>query len=1070
VVTRLTEKDRNDAGSGDSLFDSTVSSLASFGKGLGQGVKQDPFVALALKELSEIPGVDPDGFRQVVEYADNSTSAQVGRFIGEFGPTLLFGIPLAGVGAVGGRLAIRGIAKQLATKAALQDIKTAAGRGALTRSAASGAAGKTATAESTFLKGKLGQVQRKAGDTNEALLAGRKPSIQGNPVLQRSSESAGANLAFSSLTVAQEKARGKSDVEALKTGGLVLAFGAGIDVALVGGARLLFPGARTVDLDSIRSRYIRSNAPEKLNAISRVRKGRIQEINEAVTAELNTEAQVLDLTVSRASAGKAIDIPVVGQTLGENATNAQRLRQILKGEGPGGALAAKRVKELLAEKRGLKTIIKSTDEAIAAEGTQPYIGRGVGYFTPVQDFWDKVDPSGSFRVKWTSAAESLFGKAGSVGNRIGTQLVRAVTHMEQLGKTAEVNYSLWSDATRKAMGASQREWKNGIGKNLNSAHAWETGGEAGLRRYMKEEIGRSSDDIETAVAAFKARKEFEWDLYQVQGRKIGGKDAIDMESVGLKEYLTHSSLDLPEDDLVKLLVKNKGMTKAEAMEVIRANKSHLDPVPAEGVASGSPARTGPLDFDRFGKGSTRDKILNDTIPMNPNVWDSGLRTAQAAQRRIALHPILGDFTAGERGRVFGGTIDELVKAVEAESGMVTANKFRTLLESIAGRTYYNESMRKIAVATTSIQVATKLPMAVLANASQAILTTTWTGIRASLKGAIAITNKANREHYAQALAVHEHIIRGIGRSVDSEGLALTSFEKAADWVLRFSGFSRVERFNRIHAAAASQVAIRDKLVRAAAGRLRGNTLDSSRKMLGELGLDLGSLARDLNRMGDEAFFSSARYLRLETDAVIRGAQKTQFFPGRLRTPSAWSSPVGRVLFQFKTFSTGQSRFFRDAVLNEWSAGNVVPMATLLSFSPIAGELVADGRAIIKDKNRGENGIARYIDNATAIGGLGLWTDAMGQIRYGNLAGFILGPTFSDLNQVGEALLSPQGGSIWDIIKRQPLYQTTNFLMGAAAETGSTADEYLDALGAGDDGAVTRVDVGERLTERIRSKR
>ena len=883
---------------------------------------------------------------------------------------------LAGAGGVAGRLAIQGVAKKLATKAALKDLVAVSNRGALTRSALSGAA--PATVEKKFLTGKLGQVARKADDTPEALLAGKNPSGQGNPILQRTAEGAGANLAFAGLIGAQEKARGKSDIEALKSAAIMVALGGAIDTTLVTGTRLLFPSARFVDLDVIRKNYRLSNAPTKLGEIKSVRQSRIKEINKQVVEVLDTEAQILEL----------------GGT-----TKSQQLRNLLarRLEDP----QTKKIQELLAEKRGLKSIIRSTDEALAAEGTLPYVGTSISYVGPVKRLWDRMDPSGSFRAKYTSAIESQLGKFGSVGNRLGTQITRAVTQMEKEGRSAEAMYSLLSDSTRKAMGARQREWKNGLGKNLDSAHAWETEGEAGLRNYMAG-IGRKSKDIETAVDNFKSRREFEWDLYQVQGRKIGAKPPTDLQKQGLKEYIPHSSLDQSEEELVALMVKSGRWTEAEAMAKVRANRSHLDPDPigVEGTEVGSPARTGPLDWDRTRLGSTRDKILNEGLPLNPNVWDSGLRTAQASQNRIALHPILGDFTAAERGRVFGGTIDELVKAVEAEG--FSGAQFRTVLETLAGRTYYNEAMKKVAVATTSLQVATKLPLAVLANASQAVLTTSWTGIRASLKAARALTNKSTREDYARALAVHEHIIRGIGRSVDSEGLALTSFEKAADWTLRFTQFSRIERWNRIHAAAATQVAIRDKLVKAAAGRLRGNQLDSARKMLGELGMDLNVLARDLNKVegAAEAFFSSPKYLKMETNAIIKGAQKTQFFPGKLRTPSAWSSPVGRVLFQFKTFSTGQSRFFRDAILTEWSNGNVAPLATLLSFSPIAGEIVGDTRAFIKGKNRTESGIVRYIDNASYIGGLGLFTDALGQLRWGNLDGFLLGPTFSDLSDVG----------------------------------------------------------------------
>lgn len=1153
---------------GELSLKNVVAGAKEFGGGLVKGVQKEPFIALAIQGLRRIEGADPKGVDEIERRTRGSTLAQAGQIIGEFAPTLLFAIPTAGAGGIGGRLLVQGVAKKLAAKAALQDLVQTSVRGAVSQSATK-----------KFLGTKLGQVARKAKDTPEALLAGAKPSIQGNPVLQRTAESAGANLAFGGLIGAQEKARGKSNVEALKSAAIMVALGGAIDTALVGGTRLLFPGSRTVDLDVIRANFVKSNAPEKLRAIGTVRRKRVDEINTELREVLKTDAMEAELSLSGTQRLRDILNPPVAQISGTrtvfHGTNPRAAREIqrggfkigrggdvegvffsdnqatakifgrvsgqqqprivqaqiklknpasfddierakaalgpnwtpksltkrLKSEGFDGvindtfkgneivvfdtnqilsvgrtasreisaarATQASRVQELLAEKRGLKSVIRNTENLIASEGTLPYIGTGVSYVGPVKRLWDKMDPSGEFRLKWTTAAESLMGTFGSTGNRIGTQLIRAVTGFEAKSKSAEVQYSLWSESVRKAMGASQREWKNGTGKNLNSAHAWETGDEAGLRAYMQTELKRSPDDIERAVAAFKKRDAFEWQLYQVEGRKIGAKPPVDLQSKGLKRYLTHSSRDIPEDELVAQMVKSGKFTEQTAMAQVRKNRSHLDPIGPEGVGTGTPARTGPLDFDRLGSGSTRDKI-GEGVPLNPNVWDSGLRTVQSAHRRIELHPILGDFTATERGRAFGGTIDELVGAVQAEG--FNGAKFKTMLETIAGRTYYNETMRKAAVMTTSVQVAAKLPLAFLANASQAVLTTTWTGVRASLKGAMNLTRRSTREEFAQALAVHEHIIRGIGRSVDNEGLTLTSFEKAADWTLRFTGFSRIERFNRIHGAAATQVAVRTKLARAAAGRLRGTNLDSSRRMLGELGLDLDVLARELNSMGPEAFFSSSRYLQIETDAVIRGAQKTQFFPGKLRTPTAWSSPVGRVLFQFKTFATGQSRFFRDAVLTEWSNGNIRPMATLLSLSPIAGELVGDARGIIKGKDRTDNGIARFIDNFTYIGGLGLATDIWGQARWGNLEGFLLGPTFNDLKEVGEAVISAEGEQIWKIIKRQTAYTAGSFLMGAGAASVEGVNEFLDSVGGEGESPTTRIDVGQQIFDRTREKR
>jgi hypothetical protein len=264
--------------------------------------------------------------------------------------------------------------------------------------------------------------------------------------------------------------------------------------------------------------------------------------------------------------------------------------------------------------------------------------------------------------------------------------------------------------------------------------------------------------------------------------------------------------------------------------------------------------------------------------------------------------------------------------------------------------------------------------------------------------------------------------------------------------------------------------IRDNLMKAAGKRLRGNNLDKARRQTGELGLDLDVLANELDTMGVKAFFENPKYLALEETAIMRGAQKTQFFPGKTRTPSFWSHPIGRVAFQFKTFAVGQGRFFRDAVLTEFSHGNRVPLATLLSFAPIAGEVVGNMKDIVSGRERGGDGIMRYLDNILYVGGLGLFTDVISQAYWGNLESVILGPTFGDLMEVGEAFASADAQAIVRLGTRQPAYRTGAFLMGSSLEGIDLLEDYLDIGDEGGPAGTTTMDVFDLRFKRATDKR
>jgi hypothetical protein len=246
-------------------------------------------------------------------------------------------------------------------------------------------------------------------------------------------------------------------------------------------------------------------------------------------------------------------------------------------------------------------------------------------------------------------------------------------------------------------------------------------------------------------------------------------------------------------------------------------------------------------------------------------------------------------------------------------------------------------------------------------------------------------------------------------------------------------------------------------------------LDTSRKMFGEIGLDYDGMVKQLRDVGPEAFFQNPQFLKQEFNGMIQGAQKTQFFPGPTRTPALWKHPLARTMLQFKTFSVGQSRLMRDAVLTEYANGNMAPLATYLSAAPVAGEFVGDARAFIKGKDRNDEGIMRGLNNLSYIGGLGFVTDLYQVAQWGKLEGAILGPAFSDLIQIGEFTLTGEWDQMRKMAQRQPISQMGSFLTGSAVETVGLLAEYVDFWSEGDDTSTT-IDIGQRLTERVQNKR
>ena len=1016
---------------------SSISGVEAFATGLGEGLEQDPFIGFAIKGLRSLEGADPKGVKELEDRISGSTAAQAGRLIGEYGPTLLFGLGAYGGGFAAGRAGVQALAKQVALKDAVRTSLKGIGKG-VSRSELSGGL----QPARGVIKKSLDRTARKVSDR-----AGVRAEIQGTPGIQAAAERTGASLGIGSMVTGQELARGKSPTEALKVGAMAAAFTLGVDAALVGGTRALFRSSRSVDITAIKKNAAKKGMLRRAQDLVDREGSKVAKIRKKLTDVLDTDQQQRELEFF-------------------HGTRAARNKEILK---------TPEAQDLVRQLRATKSRKLARQGDLEREGVAPYLGQGPGSTpTPMGRLLNRLDDKGDVRAALTKlliAPESQFGAHGEYANKFFTGLKRALVNSNSEEQTLEVIYSGWGKSIMRATGITSKEFKQGTGKNLDLAHAWEMvdGGPKGVQDLMKS-WGRSSAEAEEVIAIFEAREALEKSIYLVRGKKIGAKLPMDLEQAGVGRWITHSSREIDTKEMVKEMVKSGNYTEADAYALIRARGSHMDPPPVDiaGIQTNQPVRNGPLEFNRVETGTTRDKIQRG-IPLNPNVWDAGYQTARSAVRRIHTDPILGGAVNTEKGRVMGGSVDDIVALVEAEGG--SGVKVRAIIEAMTGRTYYGESMRKWATAFTSIETAAKLPMAFLANATQPVLTTTWLGYKASLKGMFKIANKEDRVALAQAMNVHEHIGQALGHSLDQEGLALSSLEKLADYTLRFTGFTKIEKFNRIHGAAATQAMVRDRLARGSEDLLRGIRLDSSRKMFGEIGLDFDGMVMKLkdHKGAPEAFFKDPEYLKQEFNAMIQGAQKTQFFPGPTRTPALWKHPLARTMLQFKTFAVGQSRLIRDAVLTEYANGNMAPLATYLSAAPIAGEFVGDARAWIKGKDRSDSGMMRGLHNMSYIGGLGIVSDLFGAAQYHGLQSSFMGPGFSDLFSISEYMLTGEFGELRKMAQRQPAYQMGAFLMGKSAETATVLGEYLDSVGS-DGESKTTIDLGQLLTNRVQNKR
>lgn len=628
--------------------------------------------------------------------------------------------------------------------------------------------------------------------------------------------------------------------------------------------------------------------------------------------------------------------------------------------------------------------------------------------------------------------EALAGKLGGVAAKMVFEPLAQADRMVNL-KHVKVQNMIGDSVKRtiRNVGISKHAARKDPRAFLPVFNAYETGSIQGVRDYMKG-LGRSQAQIDDQIELFRALKG-EMETVAKSLHKMGTEplmSADDLMKRGVAEYLPHDLADLPEEVIRKHLAASVGELKANRM---------IDEMTDVGFG-----KIGSFDFARVRNGSLQAKLDDASLG---RVYESNPFVAVGNYLNRGHYRI----EYGSRFGLRGDLIEPIAHAVDRDAGHGAGVLVRNILDQATNRPYYNQYMRRLSEVAINSQIATKLGLAVFPNMGQSANTIAFAGFRNSLRGLMSMTAKENRNHVKEAVGFYQGLQSALGSMsagrlpTAASGARATALDKSADalgdlatGVLRLSGFTSIEAMNRYIGGAAGRMVLRKDIFALANGKLRGVSKDAAVRRLRSMDMtpdDITTLTRGI-REGGDAFLSGPVWRELEDRAIYRAAQVTQFTPGVLRRPAFWTHPVGRVIFQFKTFALNQGRFMKDQVLAEAAAGNMKPLATILSIYPVAGEITGDMRALAKMKDRDKHGIARVVENYMLNGGIGIISDTYQSAQWGGFAESFMGPTVTTMSDIGENLLQGDVQGFLKDMARQPTVQ-----FGGTVAFGSAALAY-----------------------------
>jgi len=740
--------------------------ISDFGKGVFVEATKDPFIGGLISSLGEISGIDSEGLQEMERQLQGKTAAEIGEFVGLVGPTMLFGFGALSGGARAGRAGIQAIARK---HMAQQGIKSAALE-------MEGHAIKQG-----FMSNQMRLTAEKALD-----FPGSKNAIANVPGIQRAAEIAGGNSALSSMVYVQEKGRGKTDVEALETAALTLVIGVGLEAGLASAAKLLIPRARSFRIADQDAKF------------GQVRVGQQQSSREILEEKLKTGIP-RELNKLRAGVDDILKTDELAGELGSASGKQARFKKIQESE------RAKRL--LLAEQGGLKSVIEGDAASV-------YTNTDVMHPSFVRRIIDAVDKEGKFRSAVTTAPEATFGALGPTFNKLTTQVMRRIDNAEVMGRTHEKILAPIHSRLRDNLGYTQKEW--GRMGEMQALHHWEIGGERAMREFSRSRKVKP-EKVEEIIGDLKTVEDLTFDVTQTRGKTIGARGPINLAEVGLPggKYLTQAGRPIPDDEHIKRLIRDAGMDDSEALALIHARRTHLDPdVDIFGAGSGRLADNGAIDYNRIAQGTTLDKFKAG-YPVNPSPLNATLSVLQSAEMRLALDPILG---------AQGRNIPTYLAAIKAESGAVAAARAKTVLESLAGRKYYNESLQKLATWTTSLEVMSKMTHAVFGNMTQPALNIIWGGFKPAFRGFSVVFRGTERKKFDQMIGLQDHFMHSLSGTFDDMGIIASAPQRAAQWTMQATGFNLIERGNRLQGVATANAVIVDTIAKIARKKLRGTLL------------------------------------------------------------------------------------------------------------------------------------------------------------------------------------------------------------------------------------------------------
>jgi hypothetical protein len=355
----------------------------------------------------------------------------------------------------------------------------------------------------------------------------------------------------------------------------------------------------------------------------------------------------------------------------------------------------------------------------------------------------------------------------------------------------------------------------------------------------------------------------------------------------------------------------------------------------------------------------------------------------------------------EYAKTFGPNdegLDLMMKGIHQSSGNSGRELATRYMDLMLRNGKYYRAARPWEQGLASLQVASKLSLAVLSHTSQPLNLAVYSGrLRPMVRAMGSLVselvqngNVASGEDFAlRAGATWTESMRRYRELYGQETGNLGSK------ILHATGFVSLDKYRRIYASVTGKYLAEDLWQEIQ----QGVRPDVARRKLESMGIDVGRAMKRGSLSEDDLF-----------QAAKRTSDVTQFTFDANQLPLAWkASPSARLILQFKQYFYTQAKFIKDFAMKPaveylrtgGKSGEIKPLIYMSLLFPTFGELTSDVREFARKgtlEERPQYPLERLVDNAAHAGAFGIFQDLVYNIASPSdkpIWHFVAGPTISD---------------------------------------------------------------------------